>query len=374
MSYNTLPSLFKGICDAVRYKTNETGLINHQDIPQKIMSIEGGGGECEEAFVYIDEDVEILDFDILNMMDIETSISSKAKTIKLIDKLSAKGISQSSTVEEIKAALDPAIEKFCELSGMILSRYDTANNSLQYYFKIDGVENEVFTIMMSAYSQSYRYTHLIYGMVLSTDVPAIDPYKTYVSYSGENTVKDTIILRVIDIYNHDLCMNYYAADNGDFLFDLYSNESVIRSNHYNFALTKYYSDDKEINTLVSFGNTYGKSNDYTIMKSLNIEEGIISNYYKYDTKPCNRITLDGYFTLLFTFDNDIVSQKPLHTCTYQDMIDFTNEYVLNERFKVFSNNMGYQAGSVLSVDDRKFLVITKGTTNSFVYEITEEEL
>lgn len=39
MVYITLSDLFKGICDALRTKKNTTALINHQDIPNEILSL-----------------------------------------------------------------------------------------------------------------------------------------------------------------------------------------------------------------------------------------------------------------------------------------------------------------------------------------------
>lgn len=39
MAYTTLQSLFTGICDALRTKKNTTALINHQDIPNEILSL-----------------------------------------------------------------------------------------------------------------------------------------------------------------------------------------------------------------------------------------------------------------------------------------------------------------------------------------------
>lgn len=45
LTYETLPALFTGICDAIRTKTGGTEAINHQDIPSVIETIGGGGGE-----------------------------------------------------------------------------------------------------------------------------------------------------------------------------------------------------------------------------------------------------------------------------------------------------------------------------------------
>ena len=43
--YETVDSLFTGICDAIRGKDGTTGLISHQDIPDRIAAIGVGGGE-----------------------------------------------------------------------------------------------------------------------------------------------------------------------------------------------------------------------------------------------------------------------------------------------------------------------------------------
>ena len=50
MSYSTVKSLFKGICDAIRAKEKSTGNINHQDIPDRITNLPSGGDDpltCE---------------------------------------------------------------------------------------------------------------------------------------------------------------------------------------------------------------------------------------------------------------------------------------------------------------------------------------
>lgn len=39
LTYETLPALFTGICDAIRSKTGQIGLINHQNIPDAISEI-----------------------------------------------------------------------------------------------------------------------------------------------------------------------------------------------------------------------------------------------------------------------------------------------------------------------------------------------
>jgi len=43
LTYETLPALFTGICDAIRTQTGEEELISHQDIPAKILAIQTGG-------------------------------------------------------------------------------------------------------------------------------------------------------------------------------------------------------------------------------------------------------------------------------------------------------------------------------------------
>lgn len=42
LTYETLPALFTGICNAIRTKTGGTDPINHQDIPSVIETIGGG--------------------------------------------------------------------------------------------------------------------------------------------------------------------------------------------------------------------------------------------------------------------------------------------------------------------------------------------
>lgn len=71
-NYTNIKDLFTGICDSIREKTGETELINHQDIPEKILSIEGSEGSISKVAItdatylfyqnYIREYYEISDF------------------------------------------------------------------------------------------------------------------------------------------------------------------------------------------------------------------------------------------------------------------------------------------------------------------------
>lgn len=45
MIYETTDALFTGICDKIRAKDGTAALIRHQDIPERIAAISGGGGE-----------------------------------------------------------------------------------------------------------------------------------------------------------------------------------------------------------------------------------------------------------------------------------------------------------------------------------------
>lgn len=49
--YETVDSLFTGICDAIREKDGTTALISHQDIPARIEAI-SGGGNIEKHYIY----------------------------------------------------------------------------------------------------------------------------------------------------------------------------------------------------------------------------------------------------------------------------------------------------------------------------------
>ena len=55
MAYTNISSLFTGICDAIRYKGGAAGNINHQDIPNAILNISGGGGGgCDFGVIIYD--------------------------------------------------------------------------------------------------------------------------------------------------------------------------------------------------------------------------------------------------------------------------------------------------------------------------------
>lgn len=49
LTYETLPELFTGICDAIREKDGTSADINHQDIPTRISAIPTGGNDIVYA-------------------------------------------------------------------------------------------------------------------------------------------------------------------------------------------------------------------------------------------------------------------------------------------------------------------------------------
>lgn len=55
LTYETLPALFTGICDAIRTQTGDTEQINHQDIPAQILAIETGG----DTIVAVNESISV---------------------------------------------------------------------------------------------------------------------------------------------------------------------------------------------------------------------------------------------------------------------------------------------------------------------------
>lgn len=73
--YNTLSELFKGICDAIREKTGDGGVIQHQEIPEKISTIEGQGGGALQLF-----EPEYLT-DLLTVVDAEDIIKVEEETV-----------------------------------------------------------------------------------------------------------------------------------------------------------------------------------------------------------------------------------------------------------------------------------------------------
>lgn len=57
MAYTNISGLFTGICDAIRTKGGAVGTITHQNIPNAILNISGGGGlGCDIGFIYLDPD------------------------------------------------------------------------------------------------------------------------------------------------------------------------------------------------------------------------------------------------------------------------------------------------------------------------------
>ena len=64
--YNTISALFTGICNAIRSRDGTTEKINHQDIPARILSIQGSGGLIQE----FEDDVGEIGFSFVDQEDI----------------------------------------------------------------------------------------------------------------------------------------------------------------------------------------------------------------------------------------------------------------------------------------------------------------
>lgn len=67
--YNTISELFTAICNAVRTKEGSTGLINHQDIPDRVLALSGGSSLFVSP-IYVDVAVEENPFVTVNQSDI----------------------------------------------------------------------------------------------------------------------------------------------------------------------------------------------------------------------------------------------------------------------------------------------------------------
>lgn len=68
LTYETLPELFTGICDAIRAKTGGSDPIAHQSIPSQIASI-NTGGDYEIAFNSRDQIVAYTEFNLSHTVE-----------------------------------------------------------------------------------------------------------------------------------------------------------------------------------------------------------------------------------------------------------------------------------------------------------------
>jgi len=52
MAYSTIAALFAGICNAIRSKDGTSGVILHQDIPDRILALNGSSSGAADKAIY----------------------------------------------------------------------------------------------------------------------------------------------------------------------------------------------------------------------------------------------------------------------------------------------------------------------------------
>lgn len=368
MGYNTISSLFTGICDAIRYKTKDTSFISHQDIPKKILGI---NGTTEGFYKYTDDEIQYLNLESVSFDKMTTGQISKKKNVKLLDKLSSKGITSSSTAEQILEAIRPAIEKFCEITGMVvLEEYFSGDTgkSVRILLGFDDSEEQKYAIVLSNNS-SYYYRMAIIGTLLSDNIPLRE--HSYRFYWSETSNRDYANYRSLDIYSYDTYIEYYESNNGDVLFDIY-NTSTTYDYKFNQIITTLNNKTDSVKSIVSVGNLTGGSGMW-IFKSKDTPHGIVNNMYNGMAYRNRNFTFNTSEKNVFTKENtDVISIDPLHPCTQGEQNNTDDEYVLTPKLKAFTNNFGARSGELLIIDKKKYIVLTNRIT-SYLYEVTEEE-
>lgn len=84
LTYETLPALFTGICDAIRTKTGGSDPINHQDIPAQIAALPSGGDVFQfySETVICDDTITVTSAGKLYCMSYEGNITNSFGIIK----------------------------------------------------------------------------------------------------------------------------------------------------------------------------------------------------------------------------------------------------------------------------------------------------
>lgn len=133
LTYDTLPALFTGICDAIRTQTGEVGLISHQDIPDKILAIETGG----DTITAINEVVTVAAYSSGS----KSYTVEKAGTINIIAVASGVGENQISLTKNGSG-----------VSEYISFKNSAGNSTVRSAYQLAVAANDVIAVNMSTAS------------------------------------------------------------------------------------------------------------------------------------------------------------------------------------------------------------------------------
>ena len=307
-NYNNIKELFTDICNSIRNKTGETGLINHTDIPLKIDSIQtGGGGEispeinmnyiryCEDMtdseainaklneivqhinqtndFLILDrifEDVNKLNFDFSLFRDriISSSYmfySSDLKTIPNIEKLDTSNIIDMSYMFY-----------YCStLTSLDLSNFNTSKcKSIQYMF-------HNCTNLTSVDLSNFDTTNIV-----STGNMFFNCSKLAYLKLGKNFIPNTI---TYSVFNSSSYQNIEIDMDGNPNFSSYNGNAT-------FDLSKVWNgtDETKINKYILFANSLGIK-DSTYNRTIKIN----TNLYNVLTDEQKALTTDKGYILSY---------------------------------------------------------------------------
>ena len=133
LTYDTLPALFTGICDAIRTQTGGSALINHQDIPVEILAIETGG----DTITAINEVVSVAAY----------SSGSKSYTVEKAGTINI--IAVASGVSENQISLT---KNGSGVTEYISFRNSAGTSTVRSAYQLAVAENDVIAVNMSTAS------------------------------------------------------------------------------------------------------------------------------------------------------------------------------------------------------------------------------
>lgn len=309
-NYTNINELFTDICDSIRTKTGETGLINHTDIPEKIASIETGGGtgvnpqinadysmccynindsatiknKLNEIVQHINQTNNFivlnysflkagsatdLDFDFSLLKDRVISAEemfseSFWRTFSNLNKL------DTSNITNMRNMFDT-----CKATSLDVSNFDTSKCTTMYGMFYDC--SSLTSLDVSSFDTSKCTTmfYMFYGCrkLTSLDISNFDlrnclqcsymfQYCSVLAYLkfGENFLPQTA---TVNLFNSSAYQDIEIDMNGITNFSSFSSSSNNGNSTFNLANVWRGTDETKISRFISFANSLGiKSTEY----------------------------------------------------------------------------------------------------------------
>lgn len=330
MIYNSVKELFTGICDAVRYRDGSTEQIAHQDIPSRIVNIEGS----EPAVIEIDIPIDEVSFEYIPMENIsEIEAESVAADvvmadIELLEGTATLGLSAFPTAEEIYNATHQIVSTICEILGMTEISYNVRTYGWSSDLALSG---ETDPIMRIGFSDNSSYKHQIF--YCTTLYNKLDSFQSAVGYSSETISAD---YRSVNVYSSPLYMRYVKNKDGKIAFDFHKKSDTGGILSFQLAdITRFHEDGVSSETNKCLLHT--NMGDYAL--SVRNKIGYSNNgIYNYIPKL-----------------TDIFMKEDCETITCP--LSVGHNMTLDECIRLYTNNNVADNGTLLEINGEIYIIL-----------------